>query len=262
MKKYNICILVTILAINYTTAQNTKYPEMILVPGGNFTMGANKGYEDEKPTHTVTLSNFYIGKYEVTVAQYKEFCKATKHPFPPKPKKNWYEEHDNVKEWTWRDNKPIVNVNWYDATAYCKWLSEETGEKYSLPTEAQWEYAAKGGKNPDKYQYAGSDNIKTVAWYDETTYERGPKTVGQLKPNKLGIYDMSGNAFEWCHDFYGKYQSKKTKNPKGPKNGQYKIIRGGSWFYFDEFCRITQRDSPKPNLKKFVYGFRVVKNTK
>ncbi len=261
MRKF-LFIIAIVLSNLYLIGQNNNLPEMIFVKGGSFMMGSNDGYDDEKPIHKVILSDFYISKYEVTVAQYRQFCKETKHPFPSKPDKFWYDEHDKVREWIWRDDNPIVNVDWYDAMAYCKWLSKKTGEKYSLPTEAQWEYAAKGGQKTHNYKYAGSNSLKEVAWYDETTYERGPRSVGQLKPNELGIYDMSGNAFEWCLDNYGPYPAKTVKNPQGPKKGQYKVVRGGSWYYVDEFCRVTQRDCPKPSLKMFVYGFRVVKNIK
>lgn len=233
---------------------------MIAVEGGTFKMGSTSGYDDEKPIHKVTLSDYSIGKYEVTVGQYKKFCKETGYKFPGKPKKTWYDEHDMIRDWAWRDNNPIVNVTWYDAIAYCEWLSKETGENYTLPTEAQWEFAAKGGNLSKGYKFSGSNSINSVAWYDETTYERGTKPVGQKTPNELGIYDMSGNAFEWCLDIYGKYSGKSSKNPQGAKKGQYKTIRGGGWYYVEEFCKVTQRDSPKPNLAKFNYGFRVVKN--
>lgn len=260
MKKKNISLIIVLLLINSVVfSQNTKYPEMVLVKGGSFKMGSNNGYDDEKPIHSVTLSNYYIGKYEVTVAQYREFCSQTGRAFPSKPSTRWYVDHNKVRSWNWRDNQPIVNVSWYDAVEYCKWLSKKTGDVYSLPTEAQWEYAAKGGSKGHGYKYAGSNTLKLVAWYDENTYERGLRPVGQLKANELGIYDMSGNVFEWCSDYYGRYSSKRAKDPKGPVRGSYKVVRGGSWYYVDSFCRITQRDSPKPGLKKFVYGFRVAK---
>ncbi|MBN2664785.1 MAG: formylglycine-generating enzyme family protein [Bacteroidales bacterium] len=262
MKKYFLLLPLFFFTFSFVDAQNSKFPEMVFVEGGTFKMGSNDGYDDEKPIHSVTLSDFYIGKYEVTVGQYKKFCKETNYRFPGKPKKEWYDEHENVKEWVWRDNHPIVNITWFDAIAYCEWLSEQTGEHYTLPTEAQWEYAARGGKNSKGYEYSGSNDIDKVAWYDETTYERGTRPVGQLTPNELGIYDMSGNAFEWCLDYYGKYSSKSQKNPEGPKKAQYRTIRGGGWYYVEEFCRNTQRDCPKPTLQKFNYGFRVVKNEK
>ncbi len=262
MKRKLIAIFLLLFISNLISGQNSKYPEMVFVKGGSFKMGSNNGYKDEKPIHSASLSDFYIGKYEVTVAQYRLFCKQTHHPFPPKPDRQWYDEHDKVREWTWRDNNPIVDVSWYDAQEYCEWLSKQTGDEYSLPTETQWEFAARGGNKSHKYKYSGSNDINEVAWYDETTYERGPKPVGQLKPNELGIYDMSGNAFEWCKDIYGHYPSRGGRNPSGAKRGPYKVIRGGSWYYVDDFCRVTQRDSPKPTLRKFVYGFRVAKKAK
>jgi len=259
MKKTIFTFFFVLIFSTLSFGQNTKYPEMILVEGGSFKMGSNSGYSDETPIHSVTLSDYYIGKYEVTVGQYKTFCNATGHPFPSKPQRDWYDEHDNVRDWTWRDNHPIVNVTWNDAVAYCEWLSTQTGDQYSLPSEAQWEFAAKGGNSSNNYKYSGGNYLNSVGWFDENTYERGTRTVGQLAANELGIYDMSGNAFEWCSDYYGPYSSRSKTDPTGPRKGQYRVVRGGSWYYVEEFCKITQRDSPKPTLKKFVYGFRVAK---
>jgi len=262
MKKiYILAISSLVLIISANLDITSKYPEMVKVDGDVFKMGSNDGYEDEEPIHQVTLSDFYIGKYEVTVAEYREYCKATGSKFPAKPSPRWYDEHDQVKKWEWKDKNPIVNVTWYEAIAYCKWLSDETGDNYSLPTEAQWEYAARGGNKSIGYEFAGSNNVNEVAWYDETTYERGPRQIGTLKPNELEIYDMSGNAMEWCFDGYEKYSKKKQKDPQGGSSAILeKIIRGGSWFYVSEFCRTTQRDCPKANKTKYDYGFRVVKN--
>ncbi len=261
MKQIYLSVIVSILFIvSVSLAQDTNYPEMIDVKGGTFSMGSEDGYDDEKPVHEVSLSDYSIGKYEVTVFQYRKFCDATGKKFPAKPTSHWYVEHDQTEEWEWKEDNPIVNVTWYDAQEYCKWLSKETGANYSLPTEAQWEYAAKGGENSNSFKYSGSNKLNEVAWYDETTFERGTRPVGGLKANELGIYDMSGNAMEWCFDGYEKYTKKKQKNPAGGASPTYKTIRGGSWFYIDEFCKITQRDSPKINKTKFDYGFRVVKN--
>ncbi len=254
--------LVLIILPLFVFPQQTKnydLPEMVFVKGGSFMMGSNDGYDDEKPVHKVILSSFYISKYEITVKQYRQFCQATGHKFPSDPDPMWYDEHPNVGKWIWHDNHPIVNVSWYDAMAYCKWLSEITGETYTLPSEAQWEYAARGGQKSHGYKYSGSNNIKEVAWYDETTYERGTRPVGMLKPNELGIYDMSGNAFEWCLDGYGDYPSRTQKDPVLHPESMYRVVRGGCWYYYDEYCRVTQRDGPKPNLRTFYYGFRVVK---
>ena len=255
--KYIFTTIIILLA-NFIFSQTE--PEMIFVKGGSFRMGSNKGDPDEKPVHTVLLGSYYIGKYEVTVKQYKEFCKAKKKKMPNYPVDEWYEEHDRAKKWVWKDNNPITNVTWNNAREYCEWLSKETGKKYNLPTEAQWEFAAKGGKKSKHFQYSGSDNINEVAWYDETTYERGPLPVGRLKPNELGIHDMSGSAWEWCKDRYGKYRGSMQRAPKGPDKGSYRVIRGGSWYYVDEMCRVTTRDGPYPYYSNFNYGFRVVIN--
>ncbi len=235
-------------------------PEMILVEGGSFMMGNKDGEDDEKPVHKVTLSNFYIGKYEVTVAQYQQFCTATGAKMPELPSEEWYKEHEQVKKWRWKETHPIVNVTWNDAVAYCKWLSEVTKKSFSLPTEAQWEYACRGGKKTKGYKFCGSNNAAEVAWYDETSYERGTQPVGTLKPNELGIYDMSGNAWEWCYDKYGTYENTAQTNPQGAKAGKFRVIRGGGWYYVEDMSRITARDGPYPYYNNFNYGFRIVMN--
>ena len=243
----------------YVSAQTANPPAVIAVKGGTFKMGNLDGYVDETPVHNVTLTDFSIGKYEVTVAQYRQFCNETGRKMPPDPKPEWYQEHDKAVPWQWNDNNPIVNVTYFDAVSYCKWLTEKYGETYALPTEAQWEYAARGGQMSKNYKYAGSDDIDEVAWYDETTREKGIHPVGKLKPNELGIFDMSGNAWEWCLDYYGNYPSSSQKDPKGPSAGMYRVIRGGSWYYVEDMARITSRDGPEPQFTNYNYGFRVVK---
>lgn len=255
----------TLIALLIVFLGNVSYSqtetEMVFVKGGTFKMGSNYGNRNEKPVHTVTLSSFYIGKYEVTVKQYKEYCAETSARMPRKPSSEWYEHHDLAKRWVWKSTNPITHVNWEDAKGYCKWLSKKTGKNYDLPTEAQWEFAAGGGIKSKHYEYSGSDNVNEVAWYDETTYERGPMEVGRLKHNELGIYDMSGNAAEWCNDFYRRnYKKGKQANPKGPKKGKYRVIRGGGWYYVHQRATITSRDGPYPNYSDYNYGFRVVIN--
>lgn len=255
-----VALFSLLLLVSINIAAQSKYPEMVLVKGGTFKMGSTDGYDDEQPVHTVTITDFSISKYEVTVEQYRTFCKETGHKFPEMPTKDWYDEHPNVHTWVWRNNYPILNVDWNDAMAYCVWISKATGEEYTLPTESQWEYAARGGKSSAGYKYSGSNKLSDVGWYDENTYERGPRPVGTLKPNELGLYDMCGNAYEWCLDIYSPYPSKSIKNPTGPKNGQFRIIRGGCWYNSDDLCTVTVRDAPKPNYNTFYYGFRIVKN--
>ncbi len=237
-----------------------EYPEMVFVKGGTFKMGSRSGDRDELPIHTVTLSDYYIGKYEVTVAQYRAYCEEVGRRFPSSPNREWYNEHPNADKWKWKDENPMVNVTWREAMSYCRWLSKKTGENYTLPTEAQWEYAARGGNKSRRYKYSGSNDIGKVAWYDETTNEKGPRAVGTLKPNELGIYDMSGNAWEWCKDYFGIYPSKPQTNPTGAEQSSYKVVRGGSWYYIKYLARLTARDGPEPSFTNFNYGFRVVKN--
>jgi len=243
-------------------AQITNPPAVVLVKGGTFNMGSKDGYSDELPVHKVTLSDYYIGKYEVTVAQYRQFCNETGHKMPSSPKEEWYEEHDRAVKWQWNDTYPIVNVNYNDALAYCAWLSEKTGESYTLPTEAQWEFAARGGMQTHGYKYSGSSDLNEVGWYDENTREKGIRSVGRLKANELGIFDMSGNAWEWCKDFWGNYNDKAQKDPTGPKTGTWRVIRGGAWYNVDDMSRVTSRDGPLPTFTNFYYGFRVAKSAK
>jgi formylglycine-generating enzyme len=257
--KLFIIYLIFTLLYSQSNLFSQKLPEMVLVKGGTFKMGSNSGESDEKPIHTVTLSDFYIGKYEVTVEQYKVYCAESGKKLPPDPKPEWYEEHKNAVKWVWKDNYPIVNIDWNEAMDYCTWLSKKTGQKYTLPTEAQWEYAARGGNKSENFKYSGSESINKVAWYDETTMEKGPRQVGTLKPNELGIYDMSGNAWEWCSDFFGKYSADPQKDPQGPGKSPFKVIRGGSWYYVAELARVTARDGPYPHYTNYNYGFRVAR---
>ena len=272
-------------------------PKMVPVEGGTFMMGRDskkdpiRGMEfsNEIPRHKVIVNSFMIGKYEISVKEYKEFAKATSKRMPSSPDSSWFAEHPDTKLyyplskrqwWGWKDYYPMQNVSWYDAVEYCNWLSQKQGlEKcykidgenticdfskngYRLPTEAEWEYAARGGKKSKGYNYSGSNDPKSVAWYDESTGLKGPMKIGTKKPNELGIYDMSGNVWEWCFDFYSsKYYAVSPKdNPKGSGRTIYRVIRGGSWHYRAELARNADRDSPRPGYTNFNYGFRIVKN--
>ncbi len=261
MKKnatYLICLLIILSYDSNLFGQN--FPEMVSVKGGAFQMGTATGEKDEKPVHTVVLSDYYIAKHETTVGLYKQFCKETNRTMPPLPTKEWYEEYDQVGKWVWKDDNPIVNISWNDAMAFCKWLSTKTNEKYSLPTEAQWEYAARGGQSSKNHKFSGSANLAEVGWYDETTHEKGTRPVGKLKANELGVCDMSGNAWEWCLDYYEPYTNKTLKDPQGPSKGKFRVVRGGGWYYAEDMCRVFTRDGPYPYYSNFNYGFRVVKN--
>ena len=221
--------------------------EMVKVEGGTFMMGSpeNEPNRDSDETqHRVTLSSFWIGKYEVTFEQYDKFCEATGRSKP-----------DDIG-WG-RGRRPVTNVSWYDATAFCEWLSSVTGRTYRLPTEAEWEYAAKGGNRSRGFIYAGDNSIQEVAWYiDNSGGQTHP--VGGKRPNELGLYDMSGNVWEWCSDWYGKYSSSPQVNPSGPSGGSNRVIRGGSWFNLAIGCRAANRNSITPDSRRSLLGFRLV----
>jgi formylglycine-generating enzyme required for sulfatase activity len=210
--------------------------EMIFVEGGEFKMGSSE-LTDEKPIHSVVLKSFYIEKFPVTVKQYREFCKVTRRAMPPAPAWGWKEEH------------PVVNVSWDDAIAYAKWIGKR------LPTEAEWEFAAKGGNLCQGYKYSGSNDIDEVAWYfNNSSSQTNP--VGKKLPNELGIFDMSGNVREWCNDWYSIYSANPQNNPTGPATGTRKVLRGGSWDLNDFGCRITLRNGYAPELFDEYFGFR------
>lgn len=217
--------------------------EMVFVEGGTFKMGATSEQgsdadSDEKPVHSVTVSNFYIGKYEVTQAQWKAVMGDNPSSFQG-------------------DNLPVENVSWDDIQEFIKKLNQLTGKTYRLPTEAEWEYAARGGKMSKGYKYAGSNNISDVAWYTNNSSSH-THPVGQKQPNELGLYDMSGNVWEWCQDWYGNYNSSSQTNPTGPASGSYRVLRGGSWGYIAGDCRGSYRYRYNPSNRSYDYGFRLV----
>ncbi|MGV8135999.1 MAG: formylglycine-generating enzyme family protein [Mangrovibacterium sp.] len=220
--------------------------DMVAVQGGTFSMGNNDLGDDETPVHSVTVSDFYMGKYEVTFAQYDAYCEATGESKP------------DDEGWG-RGNRPVISVSWSDAVAYCRWLSQKTGKHYRLPTEAEWEYAARGGNKSREYKYPGSNTIDNVGWYDENS---GNEThpVGQKQSNELDIYDMGGNVWEWCSDWYDEsyYGGSPQNNPTGPSSGSLRVLRGGSWKYGAKNCGVSDRMNTSPDSSYYFYGFRLV----
>ena len=212
-------------------------PEMLFVEGGTFMMGSNH-YNFEQPIHQVTLSSFNIAKYPIT-------------------QKEWKAIMVHIPTYTIGDNLPIENVNWIEAEEYITRLNNATGKNYRLATEAEWEYAAGGGNKSRGCIYSGSNIIDEVAWYISNTNLDGPRPVGTKAPNELGIYDMSGNVWEWCGDWYGYYSDTPQINPSGPKTGEKKIIRGGGCAYAD-VCRVTMRLGRNPQNDVSGAGFRLV----
>ena len=223
-------------------------PEMISIEGGIFKMGdeSGKGDKDERPVHEVSLRNFKLARTETTVAQWRVFCLAVNKQMPDEPSFGWQEDH------------PIVNVSWDDAIAYCYWLREKTGQHYRLPTEAEWEFAARGGNKTHGYRYSGGDSIDLVAWYGgKGGYTT--KAVAQKAPNELGLYDMSGNVFEWVADGYDStYYAKSTRdNPTGPLHAQFYVLRSGGFDTDAYKSRIPYRNIILPSRSNFNKGFRV-----
>jgi formylglycine-generating enzyme required for sulfatase activity len=265
MKKmiFTLLLLMSILSLN---AQNYS-PEMILLEGGTFNMGRiGSAYLDELPVHDVTLKSFYISKFETTVSEYKAFCVAVGFP-PP----------------TGNDELPAHNISWQEAVMYANWLSgvnglkpcyEITREKkffnvkfdvsangFRLPTEAEWEYAARGGNKTKYTAYSGSDDAAEVSW----NLMSGNKIhkVGQKKPNELGIFDMSGNCMEWCWDIYdaGYYKISPKDNPLGSESGTSRVCRGGNYMSTAETSRVTSRINYETHYKDDAMGLRLARNT-
>ena len=222
--------------------QNKNLNNMVFVKGGTFQMGSNKGDSDEKPIHSVTVSDFYIGKYEVTQKEWKDVMGS------------------NPSKWK-GDNLPVEQVSWNDVQEFIKKLNSKTGLNYRLPTEAEWEFVARGGNKSNGYKYSGSNDIGSVAWYNSNS---GSKThsVGGKKANELGIYDMSGNVYEWCNDWFGNYSSSSQTNPKGASSGLFRVYRGGSWASSAKFCRIADRYHRYPDSSNYYIGFRLSRSSK
>jgi formylglycine-generating enzyme required for sulfatase activity len=246
---------------------------MIPLPAGTFRMGSDDKDEDasdrEKPAHDVTLRAFWMGRTEVTIAQYLIFCDETKANYPEwlEPGNKYHIEtgsNDYYKQKGMsRENKnhPVTGVSWDDAVAYCRWLSQKTGKNYRLPTEAEWEYAARGGpKWTDGYKYAGSNNIDEVAWYSSNAGSQTHAVAGK-RANQLGLYDMSGNVWEWCADWYGSdyYKTSPKDNPTGPTSGSNRVQRGGSWLLDPQVCRVAYRDYSTPDYRNSSIGFRLLR---
>ena len=222
---------------------------MIRVDGGTFQMGATpeqkKPDSDEKPVHTVTLSPYYIGETEVT-------------------QELWQAVMDSNPSYFKGSKFPVERVSWDDCQEFVRRLNQQTGLQFRLPTEAEWEYAARGGNKSRGYQYSGSNNLNDVAWYDKNSYDMGrsspdfgPHPVGQKSPNELGLYDMSGNVWEWCQDLYGSYSAGSQTNPTGPSSGSSRVCRGGSWYFIARSCRVAIRNFNSPDTQRDYLGFRL-----
>ena len=214
-------------------------PEMILVQGAKFLMGATPEQGDdgscsEKSVHPVMVRDFYIGKYEVTQAQWKAVMGNN-------PSRNQ------------GDNLPVEKVSWEDVQAFINKLNSQTGKTYRLPTEAEWEFAARGGKG---YKYSGSNVLDDVAWHKANSGDK-THTVGTKAPNELGIYDMCGNIQEWCSDWYDVYNKKAQTNPQGPSSGTVRVCRGDYYNDSKDWCCVSSRYKESPDSSSSSLGFRL-----
>lgn len=266
IKKVFLLLTLIFLSFNTLNAQNS----MIKIEGGTFKMGSKDNAiaadNDEQKEHEVTVKSFELSKFEVTVWSWKQYVKANRLKMPKTP------------DWGWKDNYPINNITWEEAVSYCNWLSKKEklqpvyskrgpnivcnfkANGYRLPTEAEWEFAAKGGNKDKETRYSGSDNADDIAWH-KLNSKNSPHTVGTKLPNELGIYDMSGNVWEWCWDWYNKdyYKIEDGNNPKGPEMGERKAVRGGSWDSKINYLRPANRISTLPNRTHEFYGFRIAR---
>ena len=225
--------------------------KMIRVQGGTFTMGAtyeqgSDAEDNAKPAHKVTLSTYYIGETEVTQALWQAVMGSNPSEFKG-------------------SMRPVEQVNWYDCQEFIRRLNQLTGKKFRLPTEAEWEFAARGGTKSLNYKYSGSNDINTVAWYMDNAFEKGEGSpdygthvVKTKKPNELGIYDMSGNVNEWCSDWYGNYTDAAQTNPQGVSSGFHRVGRGGGWSSIGRCCRSSYRYGHIPDKQVFYLGLRLV----
>lgn len=223
------------------TFLDTIRENMVWVTGGSFIMGNNISEPDERPAYEVVIDGFAISRYPVTQRQWMVIMERNPSDFPG------------------CDQCPVDKVSWDDAQVFIKKLNMLTGKKYTLPTEAEWEYAAKGGRDaPGNFRYAGSDDIDSVGWYAGNS-GRMPHPVGQKKPNELGLYDMTGNVWEWCQDWYAKfyYEQNESNNPQGPPSGSGRVRRGGSWYTQSTSCKTSARNNVRQDYFDDIGGFRL-----
>ncbi|MBL7802271.1 MAG: formylglycine-generating enzyme family protein [Saprospiraceae bacterium] len=273
------------------TAKAAYEPEMLKITGSDFRMGSEAGDSDEKPVHNVTISSFHLGKYEITNAQFCAFLNEKGNQTEggvewidlsgtyDDEKCRIYAEGTGFKVRSGYENYPVIFVSWYGATAYCAWLSAKTGKKYRLPTEAEWEYAAGNGAKHTTYSWGSvsPSGVQGGNVADETAKKRYSSwaifdgysdgyvytaPVGKFNPNDFGLYDMSGNVWEWCADWYGSdyYASSPSSNPKGPDSGTYRVCRGGGWDSVPSGARGASRNRYGPNTRYLSLGFRVARD--
>ena len=243
MFQRNVCLLILISLNLFSFAQPTNNfkIEMVLIKSDSFLMGNNFGKKDAKPAHTVKLNDFYIGKHEVTQRLWQQVVGI---------------EKDKKLDCL---DCPVYDVSYENIEFFLSKLNQLTNKNYRLPTEAEWEYAASGGKESKDYKYCGSNNLDEVAW-NVANSDMKTHPVGLLKPNELGLYDMSGNVWELCSDWYAKsfYKTSPTNNPNNTTKSSNHVVRGGSWRSGEERCRVRSRNKDIRDHHISNCGFRLV----
>jgi sulfatase modifying factor 1 len=228
-------------------AKPSQLPKLVQIPDGWFLMGSGDGQDNERPVHRVWADGFYLGECQVTNAEYGDFVTAIGVQPPP----FWKESNLN------HPNQPVVGVSWFEAVKYCEWLSQTSGRRYKLPTEAEWERAARGGVEGKAFPW-GDDPPERLPNYKQR-WLSGPEPVGSSSPNAFGLYDMCENVHEWCSDWYQPdyYRASPERNPPGPETGERRSSRGGSWRHHVKVTRCAARSSIPPAFRYADYGFRV-----
>jgi formylglycine-generating enzyme required for sulfatase activity len=249
-------------------------PKMVMVEGGTFKMSPKENAVDPKTkkkiVYDITVSSFEMAKFEVTVADWKAYTSANKISMPARP------------SWGWNDDYPMTNISWTDAIKYCNWLSKVNNLKpayskkdekyicdfsadgYRLPSEAEWEYAAKGGNKSQNFAYSGSNDLEMIAWYANNS-RKSPQEIGTKLANELGIHDMSGNVWEWCWNYYSPiyHLVERRDNPVGPDRGDKRSVRGGSWDSSKlDYLKPTNQLSWNPTATNEFFGLRIVRTVK
>ena len=258
MKRTALVIALIFMGIKAFCQDDYANIQMVYVKGGRFFQGCDdhrflsEEYDNEKPLHRVTVSSFYIGKFEFTLGQYRSLMGI--RPIP-------YQGSDYGNKDC--DNCPVVKLSWDEVMDLIKKLNEKTGKHYRLPTETEWEYAARGGKYSKNQDYSGSNKLSEVAWFGKANGTTHP--IGEKQPNELGIYDMAGNVAEFCSDYYADDYYSKTVDaidPKGPAKGDKRVLRGGSYLDDNITCRSVHRGMVKQNLRTWDNGFRLALDSK
>ncbi len=249
-----VVLLIYILSNKKDEPQTEIAPEIVLIPGGSFMMGSNDGADDEKPAHQVYVDDFYLDKYEVTVARYARFLQA--NPSQRQPD-NWNEQSQHI-------NHPVVYVSWEDATAFCAWLSKQGVKRVRLPTEAEWEYAARGGLQDKTYPWGDEISHEQANYYGTTGKDRWNWTspVGSFPANDYGLYDMAGNVWEWCSSLYKPYPYKREDGRENFSASEPRVLRGGSWVNNPQYVRCALRDNDGPANRVNGVGFRCAQDVR